>query len=135
VKTNRWLVGIIVILVIAIIGIVAWKSSSPSSNTTSIPTPTTIPSLSNTPPTNQIIEAAVYKYMTSLTSVYGLTPTYEWLEKVEVIRIGIPYTVNFPYTRKIWPIDAYLLGNQHREEVEGIICQDEFGDWQVSMSP
>jgi len=133
VKTNRGLVGIIVILVIAIIGIVAWKSSSPSSNTTS--TPTTIPSLSNTPPSNQVIEAAVYKYMTSLTSVYGLTPTYEWLEKVEVIRIGIPYTVDFPYTRKVWPIDVYLIGNQHREEIEGIICQDEFGDWQASMSP
>jgi hypothetical protein len=131
VKTNKGLVGIIVILVIAIIGIVAWKSSFPGSPSS----PTTTPSLSNTPPSNQIIEAAVYKYMTSLTSVYGLTPTYEWLQKVEVIRIGIPYTVNFPYNRKIWPIDVYLIGNQHREEVEGIICQDEFGDWQVSMSP
>jgi len=133
VKTNKGLVAIIVILVIAIIGIVAWKSSSPSSDTDS--TPATIPSLSDTPPSNQIIEAAVYKYMTGLTSVYGLTPAYEWLEKVEVIRIGIPYTVSFPYTRKIWPIHVYLIGNERREEAEGIICQDEFGDWQVSMSP
>jgi hypothetical protein len=132
VKTNKGLVGIIVILVIAIIGIVAWKTSSPSSPSS----PSTSPSLSNTPPSNQIIEAAVYECVIQFTNYpWNSSPKYGWLEKVEVIRIGIPYTVSVPYTRRIWPIDVYLIGDQRREEAEGIICQDEFGDWQASVVP
>jgi hypothetical protein len=134
VKTNKGLVGIIVILVIALVVIVAWKSSSPSSNAGS--PPTTNPSLSNAPPSNQIIEAAVYNFVIQITNYpWNSSPKYGWLEKVEVIRIGIPYTVNFPYTRKIWPIDVYLVGNQHKEEAKGIIYQDEFGDWKANIVP
>lgn len=123
-ETNKWLFGVIVILVIAITGIVACDPAS---------TPTT-PSLSDTPPSNEIIEAAVYDYMIGLPSVYGMTPTYEWLEQVEVIRIGVPYSLSPPpYGRKIWPIEVYLIGGQHREERTGIIYQDHFGDWHASM--
>ena len=126
-KTHTGLVAVIAILVIAITAIVACDDGSSNSPTT--------PSLSDTPPSNEIIEAAVYEYMTGLYSVYGLTPTYEWLEQVEIIRIGIPYSVNPPYGRKCWPIEVRLIGNQHREEVEGITYQDHFGDWQVSIVP
>jgi len=85
-------------------------------------------------------EAAVAEAV--LTHIGGLTPPIspnlplpsQWVEKVEVIAYGEPYTVQTSEgERAVWPIKVYLIDGQHKELKQVDLYRDEFRQWTVLL--
>jgi len=59
---------------------------------------------------------------------------YQWVEKVEVIAYGEPYTVETSEEeRTVWPIKVYLIDGQHKELKQVDLYRDEFRQWTVLL--
>jgi len=59
---------------------------------------------------------------------------YQWVEKVEVIAYGEPYTVQTSEgERAVWPIKVYLIDGQHKELKQVDLYRDEFRQWTVLL--
>ena len=78
-----------------------------------------------------------------LAHIGGLMPTispnlplpYEWVEEVEVVEYGEPYTVQDPEgERKVWPVKVYLIDGQHKELKQvDLYYRDEYRQWEVLL--
>jgi len=87
-------------------------------------------------PSEEAVEEAV------LAHIGGLTPPIspnlplpdQWVEKVEVIAYGEPYTVQTSEgERTVWPIKVYLIDGQHKELKQVDLYRDEFRQWKVLL--
>ncbi|MFC2032303.1 hypothetical protein ACFLUS_02905 [Chloroflexota bacterium] len=59
---------------------------------------------------------------------------YNWVQEVEVIAIGRPYTLNSIVGEfKYYPVKVYLIGNERRQEGRVEVYQDEFGEWKAGL--
>ena len=77
---------------------------------------------------------------TVLAHVGGSTPLIspnlplpdQWVEEVEVISYGEPYTIQSSEgKRTVWPIMVYLIAGQHKEPKQVDLYRDESRQWQV----
>ena len=77
---------------------------------------------------------------TVLAHVGGSTPPIspnlplpdQWIEEVEVISYGEPYTMQTSGgKRTVWPIMVYLIAGQHKEPKQVDLYRDESRQWQV----
>jgi len=77
---------------------------------------------------------------TVLAHVGGSTPLIspnlplpdQWVEAVEVISYGEPYTIQSSEgKRTVWPIMVYLIAGQHKEPKQVDLYRDESRQWQV----
>jgi len=58
----------------------------------------------------------------------------QWVEKVEVIAYGEPYTVQTSEgEHAVWPIKVYLIDGQHKELKQVDLYRDEFRQWTVLL--
>jgi hypothetical protein len=56
----------------------------------------------------------------------------QWVEEVEVISYGEPYTMQTSEgKRTVWPIMVYLIAEQHKELKQVDLYRDESRQWQV----
>ena len=125
-SNNKALIGFVVFLIIGtIIGVLIWQSQSSSpSLPADEPTPS-VPSYSNQPPSTEVIEEAVLR---SIDKRISLGFDLDWVEKVDLIRIGIHQG---SLGGGWWPIEVNLIGNGLIETHNGMIAQNEFGDWEA----
>jgi len=77
---------------------------------------------------------------TVLAHVGGSTPLIspnlplpdQWVEAVEVISYGEPYTIQSSEgKRTVWPIMVYLIAGQHKEPKQVDLYKDESRQWQI----
>lgn len=77
---------------------------------------------------------------TVLAHVGGSTPLIspnlplpdQWVEAVEVISYGEPYTMQASEgKRTVWPIMVYLIAGQHKEPKQVDLYRDESRQWQI----
>jgi len=58
----------------------------------------------------------------------------QWVEEVEVISYGEPYTMQTSEgKRTVWPIMVYLIADQHKELKQVDLYRDESRQWQVLL--
>lgn len=58
--------------------------------------------------------------------------SYNWVQEVEVIDIGRPYTIRSligDYT--YWPVKVYLIAGARKQEKRVEVYKDEFGEWKA----
>ena len=84
------------------------------------------------------MEEAVLTHMGGLTLPPSpnlpLPLPHEWVEKVEVIAYGEPYTVQTSEgKRTFWPVKVYLINGQHKEVKQVDLYRDEFRQWTVLL--
>jgi inner membrane protein involved in colicin E2 resistance len=79
---------------------------------------------------------------TVLTHVGGSTPLVspnlplpeQWVEEVEVISHGEPYTTQISeLERTVWPITVHLTADQHKELKQVDLYRDESRQWQLLL--
>jgi len=87
-------------------------------------------------PSEAAIEEAVLAHIGGMTLPISpnLPLPSQWLEKVEVITYGEPYTVQSSEgERTVWPIKVYLIDGQHKELKQVDLYRDEFRQWTVLL--
>lgn len=87
-------------------------------------------------PSEADVEEAVLAHIGGLTLPISpnLPLPYQWIEKVEVITYGEPYTVQTSEgERTVWPIKVYLIDGQHKELKQVDLYRDEFRQWTVLL--
>jgi hypothetical protein len=87
-------------------------------------------------PSEADVEQAILAHVTLMLSISPNLPLpYEWVEKVEVIEYGEPYTVqNSEGKRTVWPVKVYLIDGQHKELKQvDLYYRDEFRQWEVLL--
>ena len=87
-------------------------------------------------PSEAAVEEAVLTHMGGLTlpPSPNLPLPHEWVEKVEVIAYGEPYTVQTSEgKRTFWPVKVYLINGQHKEAKQVDLYRDEFRQWTVLL--
>lgn len=88
-------------------------------------------------PSEADVERAVLAHIGGL--VLPISPNlplpYEWVEKVEVIEYGEPYTVQTSEgKRTVWPVKVYLIDGQHKELKQvDLYYREEFRQWEVLL--
>jgi len=76
-------------------------------------------------PSSGDVKEAVLRSTASLNS-------YNWVQEVEVIDIGRPYTLRSlfgDYT--YWPTKVYLIGGELRREARVEVYKNEVGEWRA----
>ncbi len=87
-------------------------------------------------PSEAAVEEAVLTHIGGMTLPISpnLPLPSQWLEKVEVITYGEPYTVQSSEgERTVWPIKVYLIDGQHKELKQVDLYRDEFRQWTVLL--
>ena len=87
-------------------------------------------------PSEAAIEEAVLAHIGGMTLPISpnLPLPSQWVEKVEVIAYGEPYTVQTSEgERAVWPIKVYLIDGQHKELKQVDLYRDEFRQWTVLL--
>jgi hypothetical protein len=87
-------------------------------------------------PSEAAVEEAVRSHIGGLTLPLSphLPLPYQWVEKVEVIAYGEPYTIQTQEgNRTFWPVKVYLINGQHKEVKQVDLYRDEFRQWTVFL--
>lgn len=87
-------------------------------------------------PSEAAIEEAVLAHIGGMTLPISpnLPLPSQWVEKVEVIAYGEPYTVQTSEgERAVWPVKVYLIGGQHKELKQVDLYRGEFRQWTVLL--
>jgi len=87
-------------------------------------------------PSEAAVEEAVLAHIGGLTPPLSpnLPLPYQWVEKVEVIEYGEPYTVQISEgKRTVWPVKVYLIDGQNKELKQVDLYKDEFRQWKVLL--
>jgi len=87
-------------------------------------------------PSEADVEEAVLAHIGGLTlPISPILPLpSQWVEKVEVIAYGEPYTVQTSEgKRTFWPVKVYLINGQHKEVKQVDLYRDEFRQWTVLL--
>jgi hypothetical protein len=87
-------------------------------------------------PSEVAVEEAVLAHIGGLTPPISpnLPLPYQWVEKVEVIAYGEPYTVQTSEgERTVWSVKVYLIDGQHKELKQVDLYRDEFRQWKVLL--
>ena len=86
-------------------------------------------------PSEATVEEAVLAHIRGLVPISPNLPVPDqWVEKVEVIAYGEPYTVQTSEgERTVWPVRVYLIDGQHKELKQVDLYRDELRQWQVLL--
>jgi hypothetical protein len=88
-------------------------------------------------PSEADVEHAILAYIRGvmLPISPNLPLPYEWVEGVEVIEYGEPYTVqDSEGERTVWPVKVYLIDGQNKELKQvDLYYRDEYRQWEVLL--
>ena len=86
-------------------------------------------------PSQADVEQAILAHIGLMLSISPNLPLPDqWVEKVEVIAYGEPYTVQTSEgERTVWPVKVYLMDGQHRELKQVDLYRNEFRQWKVLL--
>ena len=87
-------------------------------------------------PSEATVEEAVLAHIGGMT--LPISPNLplpdQWVEKVDVISYGEPYTVETSEGKHtVWPVKVYLINGQHEEIKQVDLYRDEFRQWTVLL--